>query len=43
MPRPSVIENRKMLYYNKILKSERIDEQRTGWVFLKSVTFVTST
>ena len=29
MPAPSVIENRKMLYYNKILKSEGIDEQRT--------------
>ena len=31
MPRPSlIIENRKMLYYGKILKSEGIDEQRTG-------------
>ena len=29
MPGPSVIENRKMLYYNKILKSEEIDEQGT--------------
>ena len=30
MPRPSLIENRKMLYYGKILKSEGTDEQRTG-------------
>ena len=30
MPRQSLIENKKMLYCDKILKSEGIDEQRTG-------------